>query len=124
MAETTNPSKKQKTPEYNGTHVLCIIHQLLTMVVQHCHTFDRWTTIWNFFFKKDLGNPRIDKLLALHLLEADYNLLLKWFGPKGFIRRAEDNNQLTDFQGGRQCGRSAINLACKKVATYDYLTIT
>jgi len=29
------PSKKQKTPEYNGAHVLRIIHQLLTMAVQH-----------------------------------------------------------------------------------------
>jgi len=122
--DNTNPTKQQKTPEYNGAHVLRLIHQLLTMAVQHCHTFERWTTIWNFFIEKDLGNPRIDKLRAIHLLEADYNLLLKWFGPKGFIRRAEDNNQLTDYQGGGRRGRCAIDLACKKVATYDYLTIT
>jgi len=118
------PNKKQKTPEYNGAHVLRIVHQLLTMAVQHCHTFDHWTTIWNFFIKKDLGNPRIDKLHALHLLEANYNLLLKWFGPKGFIKHAEDNQQLTDHQGSGRRGCSAIDLACKKVAIYDYVIIT
>jgi len=28
-----------------------------------------------------------------------------------------------DYQGGGQCGQSAIDLACKKVAAYDYLPI-
>jgi len=74
------------------------------MAVQHCHTFECWTTIWNFFIEKEIGNPNINKLKALHLIEADYNLLLKWFGPKGFIKRAEDNHQLTDSQGGGQRG--------------------
>ncbi len=120
----TQTNQTPKAPKHNGAHVLQIIHQLLVMAVNHCHTMERWTTIWNFFIEKELGNPRIDKLRALHLLEADYNLLLKWFGPKGFIKVAEDNQQLTDFQGGGRRGRSAIDLACKKVATYDYLLIT
>jgi len=37
---------------------------------------------------------------VLHIVEVDYNLLLKWFGPKGFIKRAKDNHQLTPYQGG------------------------
>jgi len=86
--------------------------------------FERWTTIWNFFIEKEMGQPQINKLWALHLIKADYNLLLKWFGPKGFIKRSEDIHQLMDSQGGGRCSRSAIDLACKKVATYDYLTVT
>jgi len=122
-ATATMAAPKNTPPEHNGAHVLQLIHQLLLMAVQHCHTFERWTTIWNFFIEKEIGNPNINKLRALHLIEADYNLLLKWFGPKGFIKRAEDNHQLTDSQGGGRRGRCAIDLACKKVATYDYLTI-
>jgi len=59
----------------------------------------------------------------LHIVEANYNLLLKWFEPKGFIKRAEDHHQLTPYQGGGRCGQSAIDLACKKVAAYDYITV-
>jgi len=93
------------------------------MAIQHCHTYDRWRTIWNLFLEKDIGVPQITKLRALHIVEADYNLLLKWFGPKGFMQWAEDNKQLTPYQGGGRHGRSAIDLACKKVATYEYITI-
>jgi len=93
------------------------------MAVQHCHMYERWRTIWNLFLEKEIGVPRITKLWALHIVEANYNLLLKWFGPKGFIKRAEDHNQLTPYQGGGCRGRSAIDLACKKVAAYDYVTL-
>jgi len=78
--------KQAKQSEFDGKNVLNLIHQLLHMAVQHCHTYDRWRTIWNFFIKKEIGVPRITKLRALHIVEADYNLLLKWFGPKGFIQ--------------------------------------
>jgi len=94
------------------------------MAVQHCHTYDRWRTIWNFFIEKEIGVPLITKLRAIHIMEADYNLLLKWFSPKGFIQRAENHKQLTPYQGGGHKGRSAIDLACKKVAAYDYVTVT
>jgi len=93
------------------------------MAVQHCHTYDRWQMIWNPFLKKEIGVPKTTKLRALHIVEADYNLLLKWFGPKGFIRQAEDHHQLTPYQGGSRRGHSAIDLACKKVAAYNYVTI-
>jgi len=113
-----------KPPEYDGKNVLKLIHQLLSMAVQHCHTYNQWRTIWNLFLEKEIGVPKITKLRTLHIVEADYNLLLKWFGPKGFIKRAEDHHQLTPYQGSGRCSRSAINLACKKVAAYDYVTIT
>ncbi len=122
--KTNKATTKQQPPEYNGKHVLQLIHQLISMAIQHCHTYDRWRTIWNLFLEKDIGIPKITKLRALHIVEADYNLLLKWFGPKGFIKRAEDHRKLTPYQGGGRHGRSAIDLACKKVAAYDYITIT
>jgi len=50
--------------------------------------------------EKDIGIPKITKLCVLHIVEANYNLLLKWFGPKGFIKQAEDHRKLTLYQGG------------------------
>ena len=77
-----------------------MIHKLLVMAVCHCHTFERWKTIWNLFLEKDIGNPQINRLRMLHIIKADYNLLLKWFGPQGVLKQAENHNQLTDNQGG------------------------
>jgi len=96
---------------------------MLCMAVKHMHTFGRWKVIWNLFLEKILGTPYINKLCALHIVVADYNLLLKWNSALGFMRRAEDNLQLTDSQGGGRKGWSAINLAVKKVVTYDYIRI-
>jgi len=41
----------------------------------------------------------------------------------GFMRQAKDNLQLTDSQGGGWKGRSMIDLAVKKVVTYEYIWI-
>jgi len=54
-----------KAPERNGADVMQMIHKLLVMAVRHCHTFDRWTKIWNLFIEKDIGNPQIDRLQTL-----------------------------------------------------------
>jgi len=62
-------------------------------------------------------------LHTLHLVEADYNLLLKWFGPQGVLKCAEWNQQLTDNQGGNQKGQSTIDLACKKVCTFELIRL-
>jgi len=100
-----------------------MIHKLLVMAVRHCHTFERWKTIWNLFLEKDIGNPQINRLRMLHIIKADYNLLLKWFGPQGVLKQAENHNQLTDNQGGSRKGRSAIDLACKKVCTFELIRL-
>jgi len=59
----------------------------------------------------------------IHLYEADYNLLLKWFSSKGFILRSEKAHRITDSQGGRQAGRSTIDLAITKVLSYEVADI-
>jgi len=79
--------------------------------------------IWNLFIEKELGNPQIDRLRTLHIIKADYNLLLKWFGPQGVLKHAETHQQLTDNQGGNREGRSTIDLARKKVCTFKLIRL-
>jgi len=61
--------------------------------------------------EKDPGDPKIDWLHTIHLYEADYNLLLKWFLSKGFIIHSETANQITDSRSGGWPGCSAFDLA-------------
>jgi len=107
--------------QVNGSNVMHLIHKMLVLVVCHCHTFEQWNKIWNFFIEKDIGNPHIQRLWTLHLIEANYNLLLKWFGPQGMLKHAKRNHQLTNNQGGSWKGHSAIDMACKKVCTFELI---
>jgi len=114
-AETSAPKS------VNGVDVMQLIHKMLVLMVCHCHTYDRWAKIWNFFIKKDLGHPNINHLRTIHLIEANLNLLFKWFGPQGVLKCAKTYDQLTDNQGGNHKGQSAIDMACKKVCTFKLI---
>jgi len=79
----TNPDNTKPKPEPNGADVMHLVHKFLVLAIQHSHTFNCWKRIWNFFIENDLGNPNINSLHTLHIVKADYNLLLKWFRPQG-----------------------------------------
>jgi len=115
---------KDLPPQTYGQDVMHYIYRLLQLALHHTHVYQRWCTVWNMYLEKKPGNPRIDLLRTLHLFEADYNLLLKWHSSKGFMTKAEHNNTLQDNQGGGRPGRSAIDLACKKMVIFDYVYLT
>ncbi len=116
--------KEQNTPEDNhpiqgGNDVLKLIIWMMELAVTHTHTYDRWKTIWTLLLEKEKGNPQIDRLRTIHLYEADYNLLLKWFSSQGFILTSENAQRINESQGGGRPGRSAIDLAITKVLSYE-----
>jgi len=102
-----------------GVDIMMEIYRLLVLSVKHTHTFERWKTVWNLYLEKDPGRPRIDRLRTLHIVEADYNLLLKWHSSLGFMARAEAEHSLSDCQSGGRAGRSAIDLACQKISLFE-----
>jgi len=73
------------------------------------------------YLEKDPGQPKIHCLCTLHLLEADLNLLWKWFLIHGFMKTSKSHQILHDSQGGGRAGHSTIDLACKKAATFDII---
>ncbi len=96
---------------------------MMDLAVTHTHTYNRWKTIWTLLLEKGIGDPKIDRLRTIHLYEADYNLLLKWFSSRGFILHSEQARCITDNQGGSRTGRSAIDLAITKVLSYEVANI-
>jgi hypothetical protein len=58
---------------------LTIQHLLINLAIQHTHTFTPWQTVHNFFIEKIPGKPLIDKLRVIHIYEADWNIILKYF---------------------------------------------
>jgi len=92
---------------------------MMELAVTHTRTYDQWKTIWTLLLEKDSGNPQINRLCTIHLYEANYNLLLKWFSSKGFILHSEKAQRINDNQGGGHAGRSAIDLVITKVLSYE-----
>jgi len=111
-------------PRTHGIEVLKCVFRLLQLALRHVHVYKRWKTVWNMYLEKKPGHPSIDSLCTLHLFEADYNLLLKWHSSLGFTPKSEKHDRILDSQGGGSAGQSEIDLACKKVAIYDYISIT
>jgi len=117
--ETKTNEPKDNHPLQSGNDVLKLIIWMMQLAVTHTHTYDRWKTIWTLLLEKEAGNPKIDRLRTIHLYEADYNLLLKWFSSQGFILHSEQAQRINDSQGGGCPGRSAIDLAITKVLSYE-----
>jgi len=91
---------------------------MMQLAIMHTHTYDQWKTIWTLLLEKDAGNPQINRLCTIHLYEANYNLILKWFSSQGFILKSKKAHHINDSQGGSRPGCSAINLAITKVLSY------
>jgi hypothetical protein len=81
------PTTDQNKPEPNQSKkhretaelALTIQNHLINLAIKHTYSYLRWKTINNFFIEKIPGNPLLGKLRVIHIYEADWNLLLKYF---------------------------------------------
>jgi hypothetical protein len=64
---------------------------LLNLAIRETHSFNRWQTVHNFAIEKIAGYPIINKLRVIHLFEADWNIILKYFTSKQVL--ANNSNQ-------------------------------
>jgi len=85
----TKDDKKENPPKLCGIQVMHSIFAMLQLVVKHTHTFQCWQVIWNMYLEKDVGSPKLSRLRTIHLMEADCNILLKWYATKGFFKHSE-----------------------------------
>lgn len=102
---------------------LHIQHLLMTLAIQHCHTYQRWTIVHDFLLEKIPGVPRLDKLRVIHLYEADWSLIQKFFVAYKLNKLASTQNTIPIDQAGGRPGRSAIELAASRVLMYETIRI-
>jgi hypothetical protein len=110
-----NPSTKDTI----ASKLIQIQHLLINLAIKTCHTYERWKIVHNFFLEKLPGQPLLEKLRVIHIYEADWNLILKYFISHKLIHQAHLNGTLTPEQAGGRPGRSAIDEATKTVITYE-----
>ena len=72
--------------------------------------------------KSPKHGPRLDKLRVIHLLEADYNFVLKLIWGRRLMRRAHENRLLSGTQHARP-GHMAQSAVLSKVLSYDLIRL-
>jgi hypothetical protein len=102
-----------------ATKVLRLQNCIINTAIKHHYTLNRWKLVHNFFLEKIPGKPLVDKLRVIHIYEADYNIILKYFLSKKTLRNAIKHNAIADEQAGGRPGRTAIDEAIKTVTTYE-----
>lgn len=92
---------------------------LINLAIRECHTYERWKVVHNFFLEKKPGLPLLDKLRVIHIYEADWNIILKYFNSYQLVRQATRHKNIEPEQSGGRPNRSYIVEAAKTVITYE-----
>ncbi len=119
----TLPPTQAAAPLKEGRDVLFLVFDIMSLALVHTYTLERWKTVWTLFIEKELGNPDINKLRCIMLFEADWQLLLKWHSPYGFLPKSKATGTLTPAQGGGRKGRSAIDQATQQVIKTELIKL-
>jgi hypothetical protein len=82
-------------------------------------TFDRWKKVHNLFLEKIPGTPLIEKLRVIHIYEADWNLILKFFFSYKLTHTACEQKTVSPEQAGSRLCHSASDMATKTVITHE-----
>jgi hypothetical protein len=94
------------------------------LAVQHGVILDRWLDFVSIMIEKIPGRPLITKPRVIHLVKADFNLILGILWGRRLMAQAERLRALDDQQFGSRKGRSAEEVALLKHATYELMKIT
>jgi hypothetical protein len=117
-----NHTSLPQTPS-TATKCLQIQHKLMTLAIHHCHTFQQWAVVHNFLLEKTPGLPRLDKLHVIHLYEADWSLIQKFYVAYKINNIASKNKTVPIDQARGRPGRSAIELAASRMLTYKIIRL-
>ena len=92
--------------------------RMCELPVVHGFAPTRWAHALKLLLEKDPGSPRVSRLRAIYLLEADYNLVLRIIWGRRMMWKAREHNMFMTAQQA-QPGRLAIGAVLNKFLTFD-----
>lgn len=97
--------------------------EILQYAVSNGHCFERWQQVVNTLIEKDQGDPKIHRLRVIHLMEADYSLLMGHYFRK-VMHTSEDKQLLNPGCYGSRANRSAHDPIILEVLQREYSMVT
>jgi hypothetical protein len=95
----------------------------MKLAVKHCHTYKRWQIVHNFLIERIPGLPLINKLRVIHIYEADWSLIQRFYVAHKLTSTATREETTTTKQAGGRPGRSSIELEINRVITYKTIRL-
>ena len=93
-----------------------ILSTMISIPLIHGFSPQRWQNSIHVMLEKIEGQPRIDKLRIIQLLEADFNIALKIKIGRSIMYNAERNQTLgNQMHGGRRGNSTATELSIQKL---------
>jgi hypothetical protein len=95
----------------------------MQLAIRHCHTFERWKVVHNFLLEKIPGYPLLEKLRVIHIYEADWSLIQKFYIANTLNKTVSKERTVPIEQAGGRPGCSAIKLAASRMITYESIRL-
>ena len=99
--------------------ILTIQNLIINLAIKFCHTYIRWKTVHNNFLEKIPGQPLINKLRVIHIYEADWNYILKYFTANQLLRTATKEKATMKEQAGGRPGNNSITMAVQTTIVFE-----
>jgi hypothetical protein len=109
-----------KEIEKMRTQILAVQTHIINIPLHNGFSPLRWQMVINAMLEKIPGRPLLHKLRVIHILEADYNLILKVIFGKRLMKNCELNGTLGDLQDGFRKGRSTTRTLLHNELLNDY----
>ena len=97
---------------------LHVIHGILELARKHGIILNRWKKTVTTLMEKDAGRPKIHRMRAIHIIEAEVQFLTKLFYCKKLMHKAEAMNAITDQQYGGRKNKMAQSAVINKLMYY------
>jgi hypothetical protein len=92
----TNDKETEKIRQ----QILNVQTHIINIPLQQGFSPERWQTVINAMLEKIQGRPMLHKLRVIHIMEADYNLILKILFGKRLMQNCERHGTLGQLQDG------------------------
>lgn len=109
------------TDEANRKDLLSIVGDVIRLSIIHTVPLSRWCTIHNLFLRKKANDSRVHRHRVIHIQEADWTFIFKFFTAYKWMAHAESHNTLAEEAYGGRRHRQAIDMALAKVLTVDHI---
>eukprot|EP00957_Ditylum_brightwellii_P143207 10911596-Ditylum_brightwellii.AAC.2 len=83
----------------------------------------RWQKAFGVMLEKDLGDPKINRLRIIVIVEGDMNLIMKIIWNKLLVPTAESSNFLSPVQFGNRNGKTSLDTLPLKIITMGCLPL-
>ena len=102
-----------------GMKQIKMIHSILELARTHGIILRRWKKTVTTLMEKDVGRPRIHRMRALHIIEAEVQFLAKLFYCKKLMDNAEKHDMITKQQHGGRKNKQAQTAVINKLLYYN-----